>query len=149
MKKLIFVIPALLILALVLIGAGCFQKSPESFYKKVCKTAIDFSEELEDVLDQEFAMLEGEDDLDDCIDDMIDQEEDLYDECMDEEDDEDVCDEVVENYRSIIENFLTRQGCATIYSSYCTMHQITGEYDDFNECMDDIKDICKTLPRSF
>lgn len=147
MKKLTLIFPALLILALVLIGGGCFQKSPESFYKKICKTAIEFSEELDDVLDQEFAMLRGEDDLDDCIDDMIDQEEDLYDACMDEEDDEDVCNKVVENYRSIIENFLTRKGCLTIYTSYCSMHQMTGEYEDFNECVDDVKDVCKTLPR--
>ncbi len=147
--KLKFTIIFVMLMAFVLIGAGCLQKSPESFYKKVCKTAIDFSEELDDVLDQEFAMLGGEDDLDDCIDDMVEQEEDLYDECMDEEDDEDVCDEVVENYRSIIGNFLTRQGCTTIYSSYCTMHQMTGEYDDFNECIDDIEGLCKTLPRSF
>jgi len=54
---------------------------------------------------------------------------------------------VVENYRSIIENFLTRQGCMTIYTSYCSMHQMTGEYEDFNECVDDVKAVCKTLPR--
>jgi len=147
MKKLIFVIPALLILALVLVGAGCFQRSPESFYKKFCKTGIDFSEELEDVLDQEFYLLEGEDDLDDCIDDMIEKEEDLYDKCMDEEDDEDVCDEVVENYRSIIDGFLTRKGCLIIYTSYCSMHQMSGDYEDFNECVDDVTGVCKTLPR--
>lgn len=143
------IIPISLLVVLVLVGAGCFEKSPEAFYEKVCKISIDFSEELDDVLDQEFALLGGEDDLDDCIDDMIEQEEDLYDECMDEEDDEDVCNEVIGNYRSIIENFLTRQGCLTIYSSYCSMHQATGEYEDFNECIDDVSEVCKALPRSF
>ena len=147
MKTKFFILFSLLAV-LVLIGAIC-TKSAESYYKKVCNTAIDFSEELDDVFDQEFALIEGEDDVDDCIDDMIEQEEDLYDECMDEEDDEDVCDEVVENYRLTIENFLTRQGCLTIYSSYCSMHQATGEYEDFNDCVDDVKGVCKMLPKSF
>jgi len=148
MKKTKVFILISLLAVLVLVGAMC-TKSPEAFYKKVCNTAIDFSEELDDVLDQEFALLEGEDDLDDCMDDMIEQEEDIYDECMDEEDDEDVCNEVIENYRLTIENFLTRQGCLIIYTSYCSMHQATGEYEDFNECVDDVKEVCRTLPKSF
>lgn len=148
MKKTKIFILISLLAVLVLVGAVC-TKSSESFYKKVCSTSIDFSEELDDVLDQEFSLLGGESDLDDCIDDMIEQEEDIYDECMDEEDDEDICDEVVESYRSIIENFLTRQGCLTIYSSYCSMHQGTGEYEDFNECISDVKGVCKTLPKTF
>jgi len=148
MKKTKIFILISLLMVLVLAGAMC-AKSPETFYKKVCKTSIDFSEELEDVFDEEFYLTQGEDDLDDCIDDMIEQEEDIYDECMDEEDDEDVCDEVVENYRLTIENFLTRQGCLTIYSSYCSMHQAGGEYEDYNECVDDVAGICKTLPKTF
>lgn len=146
-KTRIFILISLLVV-LVLVGAIC-TKSPEAFYKKVCKTSIDFSEDLEDVFDQEFSLIGEEDDLDDCIDDMIEEEEDLYDECMDEEDDEEICDEVVESYRSIVANFLTRQGCMTVYSSYCSMYQGTGEYEDFNECIDDVKEICKTLPKSF
>jgi len=142
MKKTKIFILISLLAVLVLTGAMC-SKSPETFYKKVCKTAIDFSEELDDVLDQEFSLIGEEDDLDDCMDDMIDQEEDLYDECMDEEDDEDICDEVIENYRLTIENFLTRQGCLIIYTSYCSMHQAAGEYEDFNECVDDVKEVCK------
>ncbi len=148
MKKTKFFILISLLAVLILVGATC-TKSPESFYEKVCKTAIDFSEELDDVLDQEFSLIGGEDDLDDCIDDMVEQEEDLYDECMDEEDDEDVCDEVIENYRLTIENFLTRQGCLTIYSSYCSMHQATGDYEDFNECVYDVREVCKMLPKTF
>jgi len=148
MKKTRIFILISLLAVLVLVGAMC-TKSPEAFYKKVCKTSIDFSEDLEDVFDEGFALTGEEDDLDDCIDDMIEQEEDLYDECMDEEDDEDVCDEVIENYRLTIENFLTRQGCMSIYISYCSMHQATGEYEDFNECVDDVKEVCRTLPKTF
>ncbi len=148
MKKTKFFILFSLLAVLVLIGAMC-TKSPEAFYKKLCNTSIDFSEELEDVLDQEFYLTETEEDLDDCIDDMIEQEEDLYDECMDEEDDEDICDEAIENYRLSIGSFLTRQGCLIIYTSYCSMHQATGDYEDFNECVDDVNGLCKTLPRSF
>jgi len=148
MKKTKVFILISLLAVLVLVGAMC-TKSPEAFYKKVCKTSIDFSEDLEDVFDEGFALTGEEDDLDDCIDDMIEQEEDLYDECMDEEDDEDVCDEVIENYRLTIENFLTRQGCMSIYISYCSMHQATGEYEDFNECVDDVKEVCRTLPKTF
>jgi len=146
-KTKIFILISLLV-ALVLNGAMC-MKSPEAFYKKLCKTSIDFSEDLEDVLDQEFYLTEEDEDLDDCIDDMIEREEDLYDECMDEEDDEDICDEVIENHRVSVGSFLTRQGCTIVYTSYCSTHQAAGDYEDFNECVDDVKDICKTLPKSF
>ena len=148
MKKTKVFILISLLAVLVLTGAMC-TKSPEAFYKKVCNTTMDLSEDMEDVLDQDFALIDEDDDLDDCMDDMIEQEEDLYDECMDEEDDEDICDEVIENYRLTVGNIFTRQGCLIVYTSYCSMHQATGDYEDFNECVDDVKDVCKTLPKTF
>jgi hypothetical protein len=152
MNKLKILAPVCLLVFLVLLGAGC-QKSPESFYKKVCKISIDFQEAAEDIFEDggygEAMLGEEYDDLDDCIDEMVEAEEDIYDDCMDEEDDEEVCAEAIDHYRKMITNVFTKQGCSALFTFQCGMYGGEAIGEDFNECMRNVDELCGGLPASF
>ncbi len=152
MKKIIFVASALLVLSLILIGGGCFQKSPESFYKKVCKAGIPFTERADDAFDTGSSGIFGEeyddDEIDDCVEDMVEQEEDIREDCEDDEDD-DVCDEVIKNYRVASTKMLTREGCKIMFSMNCMGYVAMKDFDEVNDCMEDVDEVCNPLPKSF
>lgn len=147
MKK--FIIPISLLIALVLVGGGCFGGKAESFYKKICKVGMSFEKKASDVFG-ESGYAEGffnggfGDDLDDCVKDAVDREEAMYKQCMDKEDDEDECDKSVDGYREFIKSFFTRQGCGLMFTANCT---VKGLGEDFNDCVDDVAEVCKTLPK--
>ncbi len=146
MKKYKFVILVLLLI-LVLIGAGC-SKSPKSFYKKVCKTAVPFQEKLDDFYGSGGSDFGYYDDVDECIEECLEKEQELYEECLYQEclkeEDEDKCDdakkdkgykglekladpedcqETIDKIREFTAEVYTREGCEDMYGVKCVSYK--------------------------
>ena len=161
MKKIKLIIPLVLLLALILIGGSC--TSAKSFYKKACKISVPFQEKLEDFYGMSGSDLGFYDDVDECIEESMEFEEELWEECMDEEDDEEECDEKVEEWRETVAEILTREGCEDMYASFqCSYYKpgsdvmkgATAEEkaymeEQYEECMEEVEELCEDLPEKF
>ncbi len=150
MNKLKVIFPLLLILGLILVGGLCTQGA-ESFYKKVCKASVELELGLEDFMDDhsDYPYEATYDDVDECVEDSVDEEDDMYDDCMDrEDDDEEECDRMVEDTREYIAKSLERDRCEDYYEEICKS-AYEDDDDDFDECIDDVIDLCRVLPKSF
>jgi hypothetical protein len=147
MRKTKIIVPIVLLLALVLIGAMC--SSTKSFYKRACKVSVPFQEKIQD-----FYGLDGGselgfyDDVDECVEESIEMEADMYEECMEEEDDEEECDEMVEDLREVIAEALTMDGCEDLYGGMQCAYYQKGNMD-YDHCMDEIEELCEDLPEEF
>ena len=144
MKITKFVLPLMLLVSLVLVGALC--NSTKSFYKKVCKRAVPFQEKVQDFYDidggSEFGYY---DDVSECVEESMEAEEDMYTSCMKENDeDEEECDEFVEEYREAITEILTRDGCEDFYEGIQCSYS-----SDKDECEEEVEELCEDLPKKF
>ena len=164
MKKIKIAIPILLLAVLAFSGFGC-TRSPRAFYKKLCKVAVPFQEKVEDYYDygshgSEFSYY---DDVDECIEKSLEAEEDFYEECLDEEDDKEECQELIDDYREAIAEMLTKDGCEKMYGGFgCAAYNVTSDMkkylsgkeiadmeEEYEECMEDIEELCEDLPEEF
>lgn len=135
-----------LLMALVLIGAMC--SSTKSFYKKACKISLPFQEKLEDFYGYGESDFGYYDDIDECIEESIEAEEEMYENCMDiEDDDEEECNEMVEEWREFIAEILTIEGCEDFYGQQCEYYEKGS--NDYDDCMDEIEELCEDLPKKF
>jgi hypothetical protein len=147
MNKKIIILPIVLLLALVLVGAMC--SSTKSFYKRACKISVPFQEKLSDYYDTDSNSGWGYyDDVDECIEKSIEMEEELYDNCMDEEEDEEKCDESIGEWREVIAEALTKDGCEKLYSGMQCAYYSKGS-SDYKNCTDDVEKLCEDLPEEF
>jgi len=150
MNKTKIILPIALLLGLVLIGGMCTQSS-ESFYKKVCKATVELEEGLEDFMDDhsDYPYKATYDDVDDCIEESIENEEDVYDDCMDrEDDDEEECNRMIEDIREYMAKSIERARCEDSYEEICK-ETYGDDDDDFDECIDDVINLCKAFPKKF
>jgi len=165
MKNLKITISILLLVVLAFSGLGC-TRSPKSFYKKLCKVAVPFQEKVEDYYDygDSYSDFSHYDDVDECVEKSLEAEEELYEECLEEEDDDkEECRELIDDYREAIAEMLTKDGCEKTYGGFgCAAYRVTSDMkkylsakeiadmdDEYDECMEDIIELCEDLPEKF
>ena len=161
MKNLKIAASILLLVVLAFSSFGC-TGSPKSFYKKICKVAVPFQEKVEDYYGYGSGDFGYYDDVDECIEESLETEEELYEECLEEEDKEE-CQELIDDYREAIAEMLTREGCEKFYGGLgCAAYKVTPEMkgylsakeisnmeDEYDDCMEDIEELCEDLPEDF
>ena len=165
MKNFKITISILLLLVLAFSGFGC-TKSPKSFYKKLCKTAVPFQEKVRDYYEygDSYSDLGYYDDVDECIEKSLETEEELYEGCLEEKDDDKKkCQGLIDDYRETIAEILTKEGCEKMYGGFgCVAYKVTSDTkkylsaqeiadmeDKYDECMEDIVELCEDLPKEF
>jgi len=155
---------SIILLAAFLILPGC-TKSPASFYKKVCKRSFSMQEKLEDFYGYELTGSEigFYDDVDECVEKSVETEQDLYEECLDEKgNDEEDCQEMIDKLREEISKYVTRDGCEDLYGYKCVAIKPTAETkkyassaeiaqmeEEYEECMEEVEELCEDLPEKF
>jgi hypothetical protein len=101
------------------------------------------------------------DDVDECVEESLEWEEEAYEECLEDEDEED-CQEMIDKWREAIMKMLTREGCEDIYGARCDYLEPTSETkkyaskqeiedmeEAYEECLEDLEDLCGPLPKKF
>lgn len=148
MNKKIIILPIILVLALVLIGAMC--SSTKSFYKRACKISVPLQEKLSDYYGTELnsGWSYYYDDVDECIEKSIEMEEELYEHCIETEQDKEKCDEAIGEWRKVIAEALTLDGCEKLYGGMQCAYYPKGNLD-YEHCMDEIAELCEDLPEEF
>ena len=144
MKQFKFILPLVLLVSLVLVGAFC--NSTKSFYEKVCKRAVPFQEKVLDFYDVEGGSELGYyEDVGECVEESMEMEEKMFTSCM-KENDEDVeeCNELIEEYRDAITELLTRDGCEDFYEGMRCSYG-----SDKDECEEEVEELCEDLPKNF
>jgi len=160
MKNLKFILLSVLLIALISVGFGC-TNSPKAFYKRACKISVPMQEKLEDFYDYDASEIGSYDDVDECIEESLENEEEAYENCLEEEDEEE-CQERIDEWRELIMEMLTREGCEDMHDSECAYYEPTSEMkkyssnqeirdmeEKYDECMEDVKELCEDLPKNF
>lgn len=158
MKNLKIIFPILLLTALVLAGASCGQ-SPKSFYKKYCKIYVnDYQPALIKYYDMDEKDIDehgGEaygfyKDVDKCVEKNIELEEEMYKQCVKTEDEE-KCNEGVDKWREFLSESMTKDGCSENGENFmCAYYKDSPELKkQYNDCMDEVEELCKDLPKNF
>ncbi len=163
MKKIILLF--LLLIGIILIGAGCGKNSAQGFYESYCKTYINhfqdnFVEYLESGTEGAKAMGGYFETMEECIEENTGREQAMVDAC--EKYGGGDCNEVIKNTRDTVRKGMTMSGCKDLWgAAYCGAYnpdkaanaEISSEdlaslTQIYTKCMAEIDQLCSDLPQS-